>query len=63
MSTIEEEYNGVSYSIDQEAIDDLKNYYGIDAISEIHRAIDLHLKDLTITVTINDGTANLIVTK
>lgn len=36
----EHEHNGIKYEISQKAIDDLKKFHNVDAISEIELAIE-----------------------
>lgn len=59
---ISNEYKGIKYAITNEAINDLLQFHGIDAIKEIERGIDLELKSLASNVTITDGVAKLTVT-
>jgi predicted transcriptional regulator len=62
---VEYEYNGMKFSISQEAIDDLKNIHNIDAIDEIKRGIDKTSHNLIVTpnIDLENKTASLTVSK
>lgn len=62
---VEYEYNGMKFSISQEAIDDLKNIHNIDAIDEIKRGIDKTLHNVIVTpnIDLENKTASLTVSK
>jgi hypothetical protein len=60
---ITETYNGVNFKITKEAVDDMDAFYGVDAIAEIKRGIDLAIKGIDITVTIKDSIATMSLTR
>jgi len=60
---ISSEYKGIKYSITEETVSDLKQYYNVDAIQEIERGIELHLRNININVNINNDTAVVLLTK
>ena len=57
------EHNGIKYTITEEAYEDLLKFYGINAIDEIKRGIELESKKLQSNVIIKDDTAKLYITK
>lgn len=62
---IEGNFHGFAYKITQETLDDLANHFGINAIFEIERGVDLALKGIEINPVVDliDKTVTLAVIK
>jgi hypothetical protein len=45
MNEPQKTYRGITYSVTQQAIDDLKNFHGLDAFTEIEKMLDMEIEN------------------